>query len=190
MMFYVLDVSYEVEVGRPSILIWAIDEKDRRILLKDFRFRPYFYVIPHEGANLEKLCKEIKLLSKPKSPIIKLEVLKKRYIGKEIEVIKVTTVLPESVREYREEIKRLKEVMDVVEADIRFAMRYIIDKGLRPNSWHRADVRSLGRQPQYRVEEVYELLSDPQPAERSTKPKLREMAFDIEVYNREGTPRP
>jgi len=189
MLFYVLDVSYELESGKPVILIWSVNEKQRRVLLKDKRFRPYFYVLPKSDADLEKLKKEIMLLSKPKSPVINIEITKKKFIGKDVKVIKVSTVIPESVREYREEVKKLEGVIDVLEADIRFAMRYIIDKGVRPNSWHEIEVKEIGKQSQYRVETVYEIVSDPKPIEKSSKPKLRELAFDIEVYNKEGTPR-
>ncbi|ABU81246.1 DNA-directed DNA polymerase [Ignicoccus hospitalis] len=190
MKFYVLDVSYELEGNKPVILIWALDENERRVLLKDKRFRPYFYVLLKENADLERLKRKLSLLSKPKSPIISLEVLKKKLIGREKTVIKVTTVIPESVREYREEVKRLEEVADVLEADIRFSMRYIIDTGLRPCGWAEFEVKELGPEKSYRVETVYEVLNGPEALNIDVKPKLKTLAFDIEVYNKSGTPRP
>ncbi|UXD21469.1 DNA polymerase [Ignicoccus pacificus DSM 13166] len=190
MKFYIFDVSYEVEMHKPVILMWSIDEKGRRVLLKDPRFRPYFYVIPMNEADIDDLKRKILTLSKPKSPIISIDIQKKKFIGKEITVLRVTTVLPESVRSYREEVKKLKEVKDVLEADIRFAMRYIIDKDIKLNSWHEVEVRSKGRDPKYRVEEVFEVLSDPKAVEgKDEKPKLRQLAFDIEVYNKDGAPK-
>lgn len=183
-------MSYELEGNKPVILIWALDENERRVLLKDKRFRPYFYVLLKENADLERLKRKLSLLSKPKSPIISLEVLKKKLIGREKTVIKVTTVIPESVREYREEVKRLEEVADVLEADIRFSMRYIIDTGLRPCGWAEFEVKELGPEKSYRVETVYEVLNGPEALNIDVKPKLKTLAFDIEVYNKSGTPRP
>ncbi len=190
MQFYVLDVSYELEGNKPVILIWAIDENNNRVLIKDKTFRPYFYVLPKKGVDIDKLKKKISLLSKPKSPIISMEVTKKKLIGREREVIKVTTVVPESVREYREEIRKLPEVEDVLEADIRFAMRYIIDKDFSPSGWIEVDVEDKGKDARYRVERVYEAKSEPKRLDRRDKPPLRMLAFDIEVYNERGTPRP
>jgi len=189
-LFYVLDVSYEVEGGKPVVIIWALDEKGKRVLLKDKRFRPYFYVLPKPEVDIEELKKKISVLSKPKSPIISIDVKEKKLIGKPRKVLKVTTVLPESVREYREEIKKLKEVEDVLEADIRFAMRYIVDKGVRPSGWMEFEVKELGKDGRYRVEKVYEVLEDPKPVNKEERPQLRTLAFDIEVYNEKGTPRP
>ncbi len=188
--FYLLDVSYEISQHKPVILLWAIDENDRRILLKDKRFRPYFYVLPKEGVNAHELITKIEKLSKPSSPILNIEAVEKKFIGKPVTAIKVTTLIPEKVREYREEIKKLEDVKEVLEADIRFAMRYIIDKDLRPNSWHEADVKSLGKEAQYRVDEVFEVLQDPVPISYNKRVKLRDVAFDIEVYNKSGTPQP
>ena len=190
MLFYVLDVSYEVEGGKPVVIIWALDEEGKRVLLKDRRFRPYFYVLPKSGADMEELKKKISALSKPKSPIISVDAEEKKLVGRPKKVLKVTTVLPESVREYREEIKRLKEVEDVLEADIRFAMRYIVDKGIRPSGWMEFEVKGLGKDGRYRVEKVYEVLEDPKPVSKEERPQLRTLAFDIEVYNERGTPRP
>jgi DNA polymerase I len=179
-----MDVSYEVEGNKPVILIWAIDESGRRVLLKDERFRPYFYVLPKEGTDVEKLVNKIRLLSKPKSPIINIELVEKKLIGRPKKALKVTTVLPESVRDYREEIKKLKEVEDVLEADIRFAMRYIIDKDIRPNGWIEAEVKEVTPEKRYRIEKEFKVLNDPVPVERDTKPDLKMMSFDIEVYNK------
>jgi len=187
--FYVLDVSYEVEGNKPVVLIWAVDESGRRVLLKDKNFRPYFYVLPRNDADLSRLEKKILSLSKPKSPILSVEVVDRKLIGRPRKVLKVTTVLPESVREYREEIRKLEDVEDVLEADIRFSMRYIIDKDIRPSGWTEAKVHSLGHDGRYRVDEVFEVIEGPKPSAKEDKPLLRTLAFDVEVYNERGTPR-
>ena len=188
--FYVLDVSYEIEAGKPVILIWAIDENGKRVLLKYDSFRPYFYVLPKEGADLEKLKKKISLVSQPKSPILNMEIVEKKYIGRPKKVIKVTTLIPESVRKYREEIKKFEEVEEVLEADIRFAMRFIIDKDVSPSGWIECETESLGTDKRYRVQEVLKIKDEPKRLEKIEKPNVSILAFDIEVYNKSGTPRP
>jgi DNA polymerase I len=155
MKFWLLDVSYEIEAEKPVILLWGIEENGQRVLLKDTRFRPYFYVLPKSGADLDQLKKKIELISIAKSPIIKLEVMEKKIVGKKRKVIKVTTLIPEAVRKNREEIRTVEGVEDVLEADIRFSMRYIIDNDLRPCGWHEVEIEEETNDKRYRVERVY-----------------------------------
>ena len=187
---YVLDASYEVVGNEPHVVLWAVTEDGRRVLLRDRRFRPYFYVLPEEGADLDVLAENIRRLSKPRSPIIRVEVVEKRYFGRPVKALKVTTVIPEYVREYREAVKRLAGVADVLEADIRFAMRYLIDNSITPCTWTVFKVRRLGKSPEYLVDEVYEIIDIVKRLEKFVPPPLRVMAFDIEVYNPRGTPNP
>jgi len=188
--FYVLDVSYEVVGREPHILIWAISEDGERIVIRDKNFRPYFYVIPSNEGELSRLLSEVRRLSNVRSPIINAEVVNKRFFGRPIKVIKVTTVIPEAVREYREAIKKLKGVADVVEADIRFSMRYIIDRDLTPCSWFEAEVAEMRKRPSLRVSKEYELVGNVKPLQIHKPPDIRVLAFDIEVYNPRGTPKP
>ncbi|ALU11603.1 DNA polymerase [Ignicoccus islandicus DSM 13165] len=190
MRFYLLDVSYETEMSKPVILLWGVNEGNERVLLKDPRFRPYFYVLLREGVDSVSVKNEIMKLSKPKSPIISVEEVKKKYFGRPRSALKVTTVIPEYVREYRELVRTIDGVEDVLEADIRFSMRYIIDKGLKPHAWYDVKVKELGKSPVYRVDNVYEVLEDLREVHSDERPELRALSFDIEVYNKSGTPRP
>ncbi len=189
--FYFLDITYEVVGNEPHIIIWGISREGKRILLRDRRFRPYFYAILKDGVSPDRVIAKIKSLSRPRSPIIGVELMKKKYFGKDVDVLKITTVIPETVREYRELVKRIDGVKEVVEADIRFSMRYVIDHGLQPCQWHEAEVIRIPKKPQYRVDEEYEIRGDIRAVDsRSTIPSLRIIAFDIEVYNPRGSPRP
>lgn len=189
--FYLLDVTYEVVGGEPHIIMWAITRDGRRVLLRDRSFRPYFYAILREGASPQIVAGRIKTMSETGSPIIGVEPVDKKYFGKPVKALKITTVIPESVRRYREKVGSLPEVREVVEADIRFSMRYVLDKELRPCGWHVTKVSPLKQSPSYRVDGEYEVLGEISSLEDSTPPKdLRIMAFDIEVYTEHGSPRP
>ncbi len=189
---YILDVSYEIVGSEPHIVIWGIDESGRRILLRDRKFRPYFYAILSENVynRIETVLQSIKQLSKPKSPIIGLDLVDKKFFGKPVKAVRITTVIPEFVREYREEVRKLPGVVEVLEADIRFAMRYIIDKDILPCTWHEFKAVARGRNPEYRIEEEYEIIDVLEREESIRIPKLRVTAFDIEVYNPKGAPNP
>lgn len=188
--FYLLDITYEVRGNEPHIIIWAALRDGRRALLRDRRFRPYFYAILSDEVDPKSIIPKIKALSKPRSPIISIETVDKRYFGKPVKALKITTVIPEYVREYRDVIGRLNGVKEVIEADIRFSMRYIIDHDLHPCQWHAAEVKKVRRNPIYRVDEEYEIIGEIKSLEDSSPPpNLRIIAFDIEVYSK-GTPKP
>jgi len=188
--FYLLDVSYEVVGREPHILLWVINEGGERVVIRDSGFRPYFYVLPSDTANLSRLVNDVRRLSMAKSPITNVEVVDRKFFGKPVKALKVVTVIPEAVREYREAVKKLKDVSEVLEADIRFSMRYIIDKDLTPCSWFEADVEEVHKHPSLRVSREYELKGDVRPLQIHKPPKIKVLAFDIEVYNPKGAPRP
>jgi DNA polymerase I len=189
--FYLLDVTYDVVGSEPHIIMYAIARDGRRVVLRDRSFRPYFYVILEEGVDPSLIATKIKALSELGSPVIRVDPVDKKYYGKPVKALKVTTVIPESVRRYRERVREIKGVKDVVEADIRFSMRYILDKELRPCGWHVARVKEQPPTRSFRVDSEYEIVGDVRSLEESTPPKdLRLMAVDIEVYTEHGSPKP
>jgi DNA polymerase I len=194
--FILLDSSYEVVGREPVIVLWGLTPDGERVVLLDRVFRPYFYGLIARGLEKEadKIAARIRALSKPKSPIIDVSVVDKKYFGRPRKAARVTTVLPEAVREYREEVKRIEGVEDSLEADIRFAMRYIIDKHLYPFRLYSVPVEEIETNPGYRVDRVYMVRGEPSPLETLTgsklPPDMRIVAFDIEVYSKRGSPNP
>ncbi|HDI02292.1 MAG TPA: DNA polymerase II, partial [Ignisphaera sp.] len=182
---YVLDTSYEVYGSEPHIIIWGIDENGNRVVLRDRRFRPYFYAVldPSYYDKANEIASLIKQLSKPRSPIINVSPIERRYFGKPMKVFKIVTAIPEYVREYREDVKKIPGIIDVLEADIRFTMRYLIDNDILPNTWHEFKVVSRNKNPDYRVDYEYEILEINERVDSIKLPNLRMVAFDIEVYN-------
>jgi len=187
--FYVLDFSYEVEGQEPWVYVWAIDEKGNRVVLIESEFRPYFYAVIDEDKEKE-LVSAIKKLSKTASPIIDVVPMVRNYYGKPVKVLKIVTKVPAFVRTYREEVAKLDGVKMVLEADIRFAMRYAIDNDLRPFTWIRAEVEELKNSEKLRVSRVYRLVRILERDLNLRPPKLRVLAFDIEVYTKVGAPNP
>jgi DNA polymerase I len=191
--FQILDASYEVIEGEPRIVLWSRLDNDERAVILYKGFRPYFYALLDEGANVEQVIKEIRKLSRPKSPIISVEPVEKKYFGRPVKVLKITTVIPEFVREYREEVAKIRGIKDVLEADIRFALRFLIDKNLYPMRWYEAKGSEL-KVRWYRTDAVYELEEEPVEAKGGERADplegLKIMAFDIEVYNPQRSPDP
>ncbi|MCE4606664.1 MAG: DNA polymerase II [Desulfurococcales archaeon] len=192
--FQLLDASYEVDGLEPKILLWGRTPDNKRILLLYRGFKPYFYVIPGDAEKIGKdEIKQIKLLSKPKSPIIDVEITDKYFFGKPIRALKVTTLLPDYIRTYKEAAMKLGFVERVLEADVRYTMRLLIDFNLYPLRWYETKAREVSKKG-YRVDHVYEIVGDIQEVgeaiSRDPLKDLRVMAFDIEVYSKEGSPDP
>ncbi len=192
--FQILDVTYELQGGVPRILIWARTSDDRRAAIYYDGFRPYFYVLPEPDADLKELATMIRRLSKPSSPILRVDEVDKRFIGRPVKALKVTTVVPASVRSYRDEASRLYGVREVLEADIPFALRYSLDTNIYPLRWYRAKVEEIKPPARLRVDAVYKLkgplIEDESMKDVDPLQGLRVMAFDIEVYNTMSTPDP
>lgn len=193
--FMPLDASYEIVGKEPVIILWGIALNGERVVLLDKRFRPYFYALisPSYEAKAEYIASAIKGLSMAKSPIIESRVVDKKYFGRPRKAVRVTTMVPETVREYREAVKKIEGVEDSLEADIRFAMRYIIDKKLYPFMAYRVVVEEADYSQGFRVGKVFSIVDEPTPIADITSielPEMRILAFDIEVYSKKGSPNP
>ncbi|GBF09424.1 DNA polymerase 2 [Aeropyrum pernix] len=192
--FQLLDVSYEMRGSTPVIILWGRGADGSRVVVFYDEFRPYFYVLPDGSVSLDQLAAMIRRLSRPSSPILSVERVRRRFIGREVEALKVTTLVPASVREYREAVRRLGGVRDVLEADIPFALRFIIDFNLYPMRWYVAEVREVAVPHGYSVDRAYTLSGDIREDETRIQEDplkgLRVMAFDIEVYSKMRTPDP
>ena len=192
--FQLLDVSYEMRGNVPFIVMWGRSDRGERIVVFHDKFRPYFYILPDGSVPLDELSGMVRRLSKPSSPITRVERVRRRFIGREVEVLRVETVVPASVREYREAARRLGGVRDVLEADIPFALRFVIDYNLYPLRWYKAVVSEVRPPSGYRVDRAFNLLGDIEEDESRARVDplegLRTLAFDIEVYSRMRTPDP
>ncbi|MEZ0393894.1 MAG: DNA polymerase II [Desulfurococcaceae archaeon] len=189
--FYLLDVSYEVVAREPHVILWGITRDGRRVLLRDTSFRPYFYAILERSARPEVVARRVAALSKASSPILSVEHMTKKYFGVPVEVLKIVTAIPEYVREYREAVAKVEGVKEVVEADIRFSLRYVLDKGLRPCAWHVVKAREVQKHERYRIDAEYLVEGEIRALDDYAPPRdIRIMAFDIEVYSKSGAPRP
>ncbi len=184
--FYVLDFSYDVEEGKPVIYIWSVDREGNRVVVLERNFRPYFYAVI--DGDVETIAEEVRRLSKPESPITRVEPVEKKYYGEPVKALRIETVIPAYVRTYRDSVAKVKGVREVLEADVRFYMRYSIDSGIRPFYWFQAEVEEV-KDNKFRVKHVYNLVKLLKVFE-DEPPRLKVMAFDIEVYNKYGFPDP
>ncbi len=188
LVFWILDVNYEVVGGVPEVRMWGIDSEGRRVVVLDRSFRPYFYVLPEPGRE-EEVAERLKRIGK-KYGLLSVEIVNRKYFGRPVKAVKVTCQIPKSIPDFREAAARLPGVREVLEADIRFYMRYMIDNDVYPCAWHEVEVEELPNKHGWRVDAVYLAKHPPRFLTADNPPELRVYAFDIECYNPLGEPKP
>ena len=191
--FQLLDASYEVVGGRARVVLWARTSDGARAVLFYDGFNPYFYALLEEGAEEGRVAASVKRLSRPRSPIVRVEPAERRYFGRPARALRVETLVPEAVREYREGVARIPGVREVLEADIRYAMRFLVDVNLYPLRWYAAEAEEA-QAPGYYVDAAYRVTGriEELGEARMADPLegLRVLAFDIEAYSPQRSPDP
>ena len=184
--FWILDVNYGLVGSIPVIRLWGIAEDGSRIVVLDRSFRPYFYLLVEEGR--EEDVKRTVEKHASRFRILKVEVVDKRYFGRPVKALKVTCQIPKDVPRIREELVRLPGVKEVLEADIRFYMRYMIDNDIYPSAWHEVEAEEVEKPADWDIEKVYLAKRPPKFVTSDAPPPLLVYAFDIECYNKLGEP--
>ncbi|MEM3587901.1 MAG: 3'-5' exonuclease, partial [Candidatus Jordarchaeaceae archaeon] len=187
--FWILDVGQSVEDGVSEVLMWGIDSEDDRVLVKDNSFQPYFYVVPEEDVDIKVLAESLKSLSVAESPILGVEIVRRRLFGRSQDVIRVAFQNFDYASKYVKAFKKMEGVKDFLEVDIRHYMRYLVDKGIRPCGWYSAEVQEVEGLKGGRYS-VYKLIGDLKPVERVDLPNLRVLSFDVEIYSPSGALNP
>jgi len=189
-LFWLLDVNSEVREQKPEIWIWGIDDKDQRILVIEQGFSPYFYLVVKDEYQPQSVAQTITARQNEFPLLLKLETVKKRYFGKPVDAVKIYCKDPEVVSRYARTMAKTEGVKDCLEDDIRYAMRYLLDTGASPCSWHEIDVEEAENTLDAQVDAVYTAISAPRKLERVAAPKLRVLGFSMIAYSPKGTPKP
>jgi len=189
-MFWLLDVNYEVKDHKPEIWIWGIDDEDKRILIIDRNFLPYFYLVAEQKENPQLIIETLESLKADYPLIKKLEPTNRRYFGKPMKAIKVVCQDPNVVSKYASSLKKVKGIKSCLEDDFRYSMRYLIDNNVIPCSWHELEIEEIENNLGVQVDKVYLAKTSPKPTEKTEVPQLRILAFSTISYSRQGAPKP
>jgi DNA polymerase I len=175
-----VDITYGIVNNEPEIRVFGVSEDGKHVAVAHRGFRPYFYAI----LSNEEAVSELRRMRN----VISIEIEERKLFGKPVKVAKIIVTTPDKVRDARERAATIKGVQDVLEADIRFTLRYMIDKGIKPG-WMEFEAEpsdGFGTG----IDAFYRATSDPVQVESTLVPPLRYVAFDIEVYNPFGSPSP
>ena len=113
---FILQPTYRIEAGRPMVQLYGRLEDGRAFLVRDRRPVPHFYVEAAQSARARELG------AAPLTPAGRATLAGSP-------VVKVEVPLPGDTPALRERLRRAGVACH--EADVRFAMRYLIDRGIR-----------------------------------------------------------
>jgi DNA polymerase I len=189
-MFWLLDVNYEVKNHEPEMWLWGIDDSGKRVLIIDRNFFAYFYVVVEDGVDAAKIVKNIESAKVEYPFIVKLEVVERKFFGKPVKAVKVYCKDPDAIVKYAKALRKVEGVKDCLEDDIRYSMRYLIDNNIVPCGWHEIEAIEETKAMSVQVDNVYLAKSLPKLLEKSEVPQLRVLGFSTICYSREGSPKP
>ncbi|AEA47537.1 DNA-directed DNA polymerase [Archaeoglobus veneficus] len=177
---WLLDADYITENGKAVIRLWCKDEKGIFVAY-DRSFQPYFYAIKEEGVTAEDIMNlKIQKRKEVISPE-RVEETTAKNLGREVEVFKIYAKHPQHVPKLREAVG---ELLEVREADIPFAYRYLIDKDLA--CMDGITIECVERTGSFRSYEVKNVKRNP----KDDFPELKILAFDCEMLSAVGMPDP
>jgi DNA polymerase-2 len=113
---FVLQPTYQLEAGRPVVQLYGKLEDGRSFLLRDAREVPRFYVLAKDVERARSLG------ARPLRPTGEITLEGRAVVRVEVEA-------PPDVPLLRARLRRVG--ITCYEADVRFAMRYLIDRGIR-----------------------------------------------------------
>ncbi|MEM2147077.1 MAG: DNA polymerase domain-containing protein [Candidatus Bathyarchaeia archaeon] len=189
-VFWLLDVNYEVRGDESEVWLWGLDASGRRVLIIDRGFLAYFYVIAEEGFDIQKIVREVESKRGEYASFVRVELVDRKFFGKPVKAIKVYFSNPDVMAKYVRAFQRIEGVKECLEDDVRYSMRYLIDNNVVPCGWHEVEVVESTEKVNVQVDNVYLAKSRPKFIEKADIPKLKILGFSIICYSKEGTPKP
>ncbi len=136
----VFDVDYFTVEKKTAVRLWGITDEGETITIIDDTFKPYFYVEPatewkshQRTGEIMQMIRELNELGH--GCIKKVEIVRKKFLGEEKEIIKITLNQPSDVIWLWDIIKKWPTIKSQYEYDIPFRKRYIIDKEIPIMEW-------------------------------------------------------
>ncbi len=117
---YILQASYRIQAGVPVVHLYGRLEDGSTFLVRDHRQSPHFYIrtgevdIARQAAGTE-------------GPLRLTSTDKATFAGEPVS--RVDVAVPPDAPGIRDKLQA--QGVDTFEADVRFAMRYLIDRGIK-----------------------------------------------------------
>ena len=155
---FVLQPTYRVESGRPVVHLYGRLEEGRPFLVRDARPVPHFYIDKED-------CERARALGAARQSPTDLRSLTQRPVSR------IDVAVPGDTPGLRDRLTAAG--IATYEADVRFAMRYLIDRGIRGSLGIRGTARD--------VPSTGLVFDEPEVAPAEWTPSIRVLSFDIET---------
>jgi DNA polymerase elongation subunit (family B) len=195
---FLLDIDYITEKDeeghdRPVIRLWCKSKDGSDLIVLDKNFEPYFYAFPYgyeyDVGAIKELIEELCIDREGEEIRVKrVESCQKKLLGVERTVLKIFAAHPRHVPVLREEVKRVG--LTVLEADILFAIRYLIDNQLRPFDGVKVEGEEIELGSAYTTGKKAIAASKVSYKKMTELPRLKILAFDCEMASSYGMPSP
>ncbi len=159
---FILQPTYRIERGRPVVHLYGLLETGESFLVRDRRHVPAFYVLERDRERVVETAQGVGPFRLVESDRVSLR-------GEP--VTRVEVAKPSDAPRVRDRLH--KRGLVTFEADVRVAVRYLIDRGIRGS----LEIRGESR-PGSGVDRVFE---DPDVAPADWVPRLGVLSFDIET---------
>ena len=190
--FIPIDYDYFDYQGKNYAKIIGRTDKGKKACIIDY-FEPYFWAIFKPKTSDKKIQKIKEKIEKIKvkqlartSRVLKTEIQDKNFLGKSVKAIKIFITNYKDAHAIADEID-MKEIGKRREYDLGYITKYIIEKKLKPLTWHKVEGELLNNSEEFggidssmdidtciKVDKIEE--SDVQP---EFSPKI--LAYDIET---------
>ena len=177
--FYPIDATYKVIDEKPVIHLFGRTIDNQQVCVLYDSFEPYFYVVPKKGVDISNELKNLRLERDGNAySISKIEIVQKKYLGKDIAAIKVFAKLPKDIPILREELKNWDKVDSINENDILFVNRFLIDNNITPLTLYEAEGSFVAQKlkvPAFKADKIEQFST-----ETFLNPRI--LSVDIETY--------
>jgi len=160
---FILHPTYRIEAGRPVIYLFGRLESGETFLLRDTRFVPYFFVRRSDAAAAWRQGAD------RQAPTAWTTMQGE-------EVIRIEVPTPADTAPLRDRL--VASGIPCYEADIRFAIRYLIDHGLRGGVAIEGPFRAGNR--------LGRVFDEPAVSACEFRPALKVLSLDLETEMRSG----
>jgi len=188
--FWLLDINQEMRDHQPEVWLWGIDDRNRRILVVDRSFLPYFYLMIKDSEDPKAVVERLSRLRKEMPLLRDLELVDRRFFGRPVKAVKVVCGDPDVLSDYSKKLAKAPGVEMSLEESIRYTMRYLIDREVVPCGWHEAEVEEAENVESLQVDGIYVAKTSPRHVDRAELPSLRILGFTMVAYSQKGMPKP